>query len=556
MRETLQQPGTPMRVCHNCGATLPAHALVCSACGAALDGATGRLVTGHLLAGRYRIVGLIARGGMGAVYRAEDTRLDGAVVAVKEMASGFVRGDTEAFAQALADFQREATMLAKLRHAALPRVSDQFAEGGKHYLVMEFIAGHTLRDALQRADGRLPLPQALNYANQLCDVLAYLHAQQPPIIYRDLKPSNIMIIAAGEADQIVLVDFGIARFYRPGRTTDTAIYVTNGYAPPEQYGQGQTDARTDVYALGVVLHQMLTGHDPAKPPFALPPLHTFDPTLPHSIAATVQQATATDRAARFASVAELRAALHATHASWDTPTEAVRAPHLPSAVDAKRPRKPRWALWIGAVVALILILGVSLLLFVLPVSRQSTGTTAGTTVTSPTTDDIVVSDQPPPGPTLLLRPSRVSASGYAEAAIDAQGNSVTYEPANAIDGRPDTTWRVAGDGTNQWLQLDFTTEVSVRAIGLIPGYAKIDAFDQTDRFLQNRVVKAARFEFSDGSSLRAEFARQPELQFVPVGDVRTHFIRIIIEETYPAPPKEQGGRDFTPIAEVQVQGGM
>jgi hypothetical protein len=336
---------------------------------------------------------------------------------------------------------------------------------------------------------------------------------------------------------------------------------------------------------------MLTGHDPAKPPFALPPLHTFDPTLPHSIAATVQQATATDRAARFASVAELRAALHATHASWDTPTEAVRAPHLPSAVDAKRPRKPRWALWIGAVVALILILGVSLLLFVLPVSRQSTGTTAGTTVTSPTTDDIVVSDQPPPGSTLLLRPSRVSASGYAEAAIDAQGNSVTYEPANAIDGRPDTTWRVAGDGTNQWLQLDFTTEVSVRAIGLIPGYAKIDAFDQTDRFLQNRVVKAARFEFSyqfafcrvkkgavwrgrppqkspplsvtierssvsDGSSLRAEFARQPELQFVPVGDVRMHFIRIIIEETYPAPPKEQGGRDFTPIAEVQVQGGM
>jgi hypothetical protein len=156
---------------------------------------------------------------------------------------------------------------------------------------------------------------------------------------------------------------------------------------------------------------------------------------------------------------------------------------------------------------------------------------------------------------VLLRPSRASASSQADAGVDSQGNAVTYEPGNAVDGQPDTTWRVAGDGTGQWLELEFADEISVQAIGIIPGYDKVDPFDNTDRFVQNRVVKVARFEFSDGTTTRASFEQLRTMQFVSLPQaVRTRSIRIVIEETYPPPPADQGGRDFTPISEVQVQG--
>src|SRR4029078_8002519 len=149
------------------------------------------------------------------------------------------------------------------RHAHLPRVSDRFEEDGKHFLVMEYIHGQTLQAVIQQAGGRLWLDQALHFTDQLCDVLAYLHSQQPPIIYRDLKPTNVMIVPPeydSRQPQLVLIDFGIARFYRPGGNSDTAVYGTIGYAPPEQYGRGQTDARVDSYGLGVLLHHHLTGH--------------------------------------------------------------------------------------------------------------------------------------------------------------------------------------------------------------------------------------------------------------------------------------------------------
>src|SRR5690242_20652125 len=210
---------------------------------------------------------------------------------------------------------------------------------------MEFIAGRTLLETLRRAGGRLPVAQALDYADQLCDVLAYLHSQNPPIIYRDLKPSNVMIVGeepgAVESPlsvvrsqsprttdkgprtantQLVLIDFGIARFYRPGQAGDTAIYGTTGYAPPEQYGRGQTDARTDIYALGVLLHQLLTGHDPTSTPFALPPPRTLNATIPPQIAAAITRAAASDRAARFADIAELRAALRPPESAAPEPS--------------------------------------------------------------------------------------------------------------------------------------------------------------------------------------------------------------------------------------------
>jgi hypothetical protein len=154
-----------------------------------------------------------------------------------------------------------------------------------------------------------------------------------------------------------------------------------------------------------------------------------------------------------------------------------------------------------------------------------------------------------------LRASQVRASGSADPGKDAQGNPITYDPQNAVDRRNDTAWRVTGDGAGEWIELEFAGDVTVQSIGIIPGYDKIDPADNTDRFAQNRVVKVARFEFSDGSAVRARFERKRDMQVVRLArPVRTHSIRIVIEDTYPPPPADEGGRDFTPISEVQVQG--
>src|SRR5262245_41947136 len=395
MQHTLKDPDPPSHLCPSCGAPLRGAAGFCPSCGFPLRATTGGLQTQQILAGRYRITRLVARGGMGAVYQAEDTRLGGAPVAVKEMSSSFVRGDTEAFERAVADFRREAAMLARLRHPHLPRVSDQFDEEGKYYLVMEFIAGRTLLDILRQVGGRLPIDQALGYSDQLCDVLAYLHSQNPPIIYRDLKPSNVMVVGDGDQGlgvggrelgreapnpqppspnpQLVLIDFGIARFYRPDQAGDTAIYGTTGYAPPEQYGRGQTDARTDIYALGVLLHQMLTGHDPTSTPFALPPPRTLNPAIPTHVADAIARATAADREARFADIAAFRAALHTPAAPAQQVAQRSGGAAIYSAPAAHTSPRRRgsglvWAL-VGSCVAL-LIVGVFVLTLFWPFRRS------------------------------------------------------------------------------------------------------------------------------------------------------------------------------------------
>jgi serine/threonine protein kinase len=592
MQNTLKDPDPPSHLCPSCSAPLRGAAAFCPSCGFALRAATGRLQTQQVLAGRYQITRLIARGGMGAVYQAEDTRLGGAPVAVKEMSSSFVRGDTEAFERAVADFRREAAMLARLRHPHLPRVSDQFDEDGKYYLVMEFIAGRTLLDILRQAGGRMPIDQALAYADQLCDVLAYLHGQEPPIIYRDLKPSNVMVVGDGgwrigdgshaplsPIPQLVLIDFGIARFYRPGQAGDTAIYGTTGYAPPEQYGRGQTDARTDIYALGVLLHQMLTGYDPTSTPFALPPPRTLNPDIPPQIAETITRATTADRAARFADIAAFRAALRTPELATVRHTSARRAQAAP-------PQRSRSGLaWtLAGVFTALVVVGLAMILWLrpfgplapisptagagaivaqveTPAEPQEPTAPAETTPADPPNITPAVNSgtdnpTPPSGKTgsniVLLRPSGVSASSFAQAGVDASGNDITYDPQNAVDGQADTTWRVDGDGAGQWLQLDFESEVSISSIGLIPGYDKIDPTDGTDRFVQNRVVKVVRFEFSDGSSVRASFEQSRDMQFVAFEQaIHTRSIRIVVEQTYPPPPD---GRDFTPISEVQVLG--
>jgi tRNA A-37 threonylcarbamoyl transferase component Bud32 len=262
--------------------------------------ATGSLPPQTRLNGRYFVLATVGQGGMAAVYRALDSRTK-KQVAIKEMSQDGLSPQEEA--EALAAFRAEADMLQRLRHPNLPRVFERFSEGTRHYLVMEYVEGQTLEQR-QQASGGGPLPEqdVMAWAAQLCSVFTYLHTQRPPIIFRDLKPANVMVTPQG---QVKLIDFGIARVFHPGRTKDTQVLGTPGFAPPEQYGKSQTDARADVYALGVTLYQLLTGYDPASTPFTLPPAHTRNPRLSPHIQAALEHATRLDRDARYATIADL-----------------------------------------------------------------------------------------------------------------------------------------------------------------------------------------------------------------------------------------------------------
>jgi serine/threonine protein kinase len=260
-----------------------------------------------LIAGRYRMGPLLGSGGFGAVYLATDERLHRSV-AIKICSTRRLPPDEAAEAARL--FQSEALTLARLRHPGLTAIWDYFNQDNDWYLVMEYVPGETLRDLMRRVAGPLPQAEALNYAQQICSVLTYLHKQHPPVVFRDLKPANVMVTPEG---QLKLIDFGIARLFSPGKAADTAQFGTPGYAPPEQYG-GQTEPRSDIYSLGVLLHQMLTGHNPAASPFALPSVRSLNPAIPQAVEALVVQATAYEIDDRVPTAEEFCRALDAAMA--------------------------------------------------------------------------------------------------------------------------------------------------------------------------------------------------------------------------------------------------
>ena len=181
--------------------------------------------------------------------------------------------------EATENFKREALLLAGLTHPNLPSIYDHFSEAGRWYLVMDFIEGETLEERLNKEpEGRLSVEEAQRIGIQLCTVLGYLHGRQPPIIFRDLKPANIMMTPDGH---LYLIDFGIVRHFKPGQAKDTIAFGSPGYAAPEQYGKAQTTARSDIYSLGANLHQLLTGIDLHKLHFNLLLFNNkADPLLP------------------------------------------------------------------------------------------------------------------------------------------------------------------------------------------------------------------------------------------------------------------------------------
>ena len=224
------------------------------------------LSSGAVLRERYKIVALIGRGGMGAVYKAHDQRLPGRRCAVKEIYLPPDLGPA-ATAQAREQFQREARTLARLDHPNLPKVSDYFSTGERDYLVMDYVPGRDLHQVVQEnaRQGRfLDEAQVTRWARQLCDALAYLHRQEPPVVHRDLKPANIKLTPD---DQVKLVDFGLVKPVDPDdpRTlTSMRGLGSLPYLPLEQYAdvEGHTDTRSDLYALGATLYHLMTGQSP------------------------------------------------------------------------------------------------------------------------------------------------------------------------------------------------------------------------------------------------------------------------------------------------------
>jgi len=294
---------TQEQFCENCGAANTSIARFCQHCSATLSShdTTGELPEQTLIASRYQLEVRVGQGGMGSVYKAFDTRFNNRPIAVKEM----TRAGLSALQiqEAEESFEHESRILADLLHPNLPRIYDHFTENERSYLVMDFIEGQTLEDYLEKANGNpLPLDQVVEWGEQICNVLSYLHNHQPPIVFRDLKPSNVMI---SESGHIYLIDFGIARIFKPGQSHDTVALGSPGFAAPEQYGKAQSSPRSDIYSLGALLHCLLTGVDPSEQPFFFKPASHLNPAVPPVLEQLLQQMLEMDAQKRPASAQDV-----------------------------------------------------------------------------------------------------------------------------------------------------------------------------------------------------------------------------------------------------------
>lgn len=294
--------------CSQCSGLNNENARFCRHCGSPLydeEYSSTKLPLGTILDERYKIIDYVAKGGMGAVYKAVDLEMM-SVWAVKEMLDYFDTEDEREYA--VGRFATEAQILYDLDHPCIPKFVDCFVSENRYYLIMEFIDGEDLRTMLENAleEGKQGLEEedVVNWAIQLCDVLQYLHTQDSPIIYRDMKPGNIMI---SRDNKVYLIDFGIARLFDP-RVKGTMV-GTQGYAPPEQY-RGEAEPRSDMYSLAACMHHILTGKDPRNDiPFNFPPIRSLRHDLSEGLEQLLEKALSMDPEDRFKDMAQMKEAL-------------------------------------------------------------------------------------------------------------------------------------------------------------------------------------------------------------------------------------------------------
>lgn len=252
---------------------------------------------GEVIDGKYEIEREIARGGMSVIYRAQDLRL-GKLWAIKEFRKDKNDADREAALKAL---RQEANIMKRLDHPTVVRVVDIIESPQTLYVVMDYIEGESLNKVLDNY-GAQPQQAVIEWAKQISSALDYMHSQTPPVIHRDIKPANIMLKPDGT---VRLIDFGIAREYKEGQAGDTVAMGTRGYAAPEAFNGSQTDARTDIYSLGVTLYHLVTGQNPAEPPYEIYPIRHWNPELSSGLEFLIQKCTQLNPEDRFQSCAEI-----------------------------------------------------------------------------------------------------------------------------------------------------------------------------------------------------------------------------------------------------------
>lgn len=285
----------------------------------------GTLEPGTVLQERYEIIEVAGSGGMAVVYRARDTRFEkvSRICAVKELYN--TAPDPRLRDLVVESFRREANVLAQLSHPAVPSIFDYFSQGNRIYLVMEFVQGEDLEELIEESPGPMDQETVIQWAIEILDVLIYLHNREPPFIFRDLKPSNIMI---DEAGRVMVIDFGIAKVYERGQRG--TMIGTAGYPPPEQY-RGLAEPRGDLYALGATMHHLLTKRDPRlEPPFSFHdhPIRESNPEVSDALSTIVMKALEYDIDKRFGSAEEMKDALLAL----TQPVAGVGASAMPSTV--------------------------------------------------------------------------------------------------------------------------------------------------------------------------------------------------------------------------------
>jgi hypothetical protein len=482
----------------------------------------------------YAIESVLGRGAMGVLYVARQQSADRRV-ALKRIHPAFA--DDEEFRER---FLREARAAAAIDHPHILPVYDAGESNGVLFIAMRLVEGEDLR-AILRASGRLAPDRVLVIAGQIGAALDAAHARG--LIHRDVKPGNILVAQQTDADETdfcYLTDFGISTWTTssaPTLTTTGRMVGSLNYAAPEQIEGKRVGAAADLYSLGCVLFECLTG----SPPFAgrsapgvlyahvheePPPVSSFRPELPPAVDAVVGRALRKRPDERYSSCRDLTLDLRAALAGGTTGSRTAPTRTIPAPSSSRRRRRRVWVA--AAAVVAGLAIGLTTLA-ILGVFRRAPAPSG-------------------PRPSLIRSGVQVTASLTAPASKDAAGNVVTFLPRNVVDGNVETAWRAPGDGRGVTLRLLFDNPIEVVRVGLIPGYAKFDPQSGTNRFEEERIIKQVRYLIPGLPSVTQTFRPIPIPQYVPIHATTSRMTIEILDTTEP------GGRDFTPISEIYVYG--